>query len=233
MLKSRSSMLERCRWLWHVLMSRFSRLERRRWLWDVLTIFGCVGALVGLWLPFWLTDRGLRRIWYVKEGALGLLLQVVSATIAAVFVFVAGAVFIMVQIIGPALGSRAIEALLLRRRARARVIAGIVLLLACLALAALALIREKGPPEVWEASAGSALALASLIYVPLSIWCISSVFHGFVSPAAYSLLRRTVPGAQRAGRISEYSGELTGGTEHMEGLAGLPGIRLPGDRSSQ
>jgi len=188
MLKSRSSMLERRRWLWHVLTSRSSRLERRRWLWDVLTIFGCMGALVGLWLPFWLTDQDHRRIWYVKEGALDLLLQVVPATIAAVFVFAAGAVFIMVQVIGPTLGSRAIEALLLRRRARACVIAGIVLLLACLALAALALIKEKGPPEVWEASAGSALALASLIYVPLSIWCISSVFHGFVSPAAYSRL---------------------------------------------
>jgi hypothetical protein len=93
----------------------------------------------------------------------------------------------MAQIIGPTLGSRAIEALVVRRRARACVVAGAVLLLACLALTALARIRDR-PPELWEASAASALALASLAYVPFSIWCISSVLRGFVFPGVYSTL---------------------------------------------
>ena len=67
----------------------------------------------------------------------------VPATVVAVFVFAVGAVFVMVQIIGPTLGSRAMEDLLVRRRARACVTAGIVLLLACLALAALTRIKDK------------------------------------------------------------------------------------------
>ena len=115
-----------------------SALERHRRWWDAATIVGCLIVLAALWLWPWLTAQNHWRIWYVKEGALATLLQVVPATIAAVFIFAAGAVFIMVQIIGPALGSRAIEALLVTRRARACVIAGVILLVACLALAALA-----------------------------------------------------------------------------------------------
>jgi hypothetical protein len=113
---------------------------------------------------------------------------VVPATVVAVFVFAVGAVFVMVQIIGPTLGSRAMEDLLVRRRARACVTAGIVLLLACLALAALTRIKDKKELELWEASAASVLALASFVYVLFSIWCIISVYHDFVSPISYSRL---------------------------------------------
>ena len=164
-----------------------SDLERSRRRFDILTIAICLGALAVPWLLLWHRAPDRWRTWYVQEGALATLLQVVPATIVALFVFAAGAVFVMAQIIGPTLGSRAIEALIVRRRARACVIAGAVLLLACLALTALARIRDC-PPELWEASAASALALATLVYVPFSIWCISSVLRGFVSPGAYSTL---------------------------------------------
>ena len=167
--------------------SRSSKLERHRWIWDGVTFVGCLGVLVALGLP-WLAWPHWRKTWYVRKDSLATLLQVVPATVVAVFIFAVGAVFVIVQIISPTLGSRAIEDLLVRRRARICVIAGMVLLLACLALAALALIREKHLKQQWEASAASALALATLIYVPFSIWCISSIFHGFVSPRSYSTL---------------------------------------------
>jgi hypothetical protein len=139
------------------------------------------------WLP-WFVQTGLRHNWYVKEGLLTTLLQVVPATVVAVFIFAVGAVFVMVQIIAPTLGSRAIENLLIRRRSRVCVIAGMVLLLTCLILATLARFKEGKLPELWEASAASALALGTLLYVPLSIWCISTVLHSYVSPSAYSTL---------------------------------------------
>ena len=165
-----------------------SRLEHRRRLWDGVTIASCLIGLAALGGLPWLIWSTQLSTWHVKEEAFTTLLQVVPATIVAVFVFAVGAIFIIVQIIGPALGSRAIEALLLRRRARACVIVGIILLLACMALTALALIMQEGAPEPWEALVGSVLAVASFFYVPLSIWCISTVFHDFVSPGAYSRL---------------------------------------------
>ena len=116
----------------------------------------------------------------------GTLLQVVPATVVAVFVFAAGAVFVMVQIVGPTLGSRAMEDLPVRRGARACLTAGIVLLLACLALAALARIKANKQLELWEASAASVLALASFVYVVFSIWCVIGIYHDFVSPISYS-----------------------------------------------
>jgi hypothetical protein len=172
---------------WTMREEHLSELERSRWRFDILTIAICLGALAVPWLLLWHFAPDSWRTWYLQEGALATLLQVVPATIVAVFIFAAGAVFVMAQIIGPTLGSRAIEALIVRRRARACVIAGAVLLLACLALTALARIRDH-PPELWEASAASALALASLVYVPFSIWCIGSVLRGFISPGVYSTL---------------------------------------------
>jgi hypothetical protein len=163
---------------------RSSELERRRRREDFVTTAACLTALIVPWLLLWHAAPDRWRRWYIHKGAdLDTLLQVVPATVVAVFVFAVGAVFVMAQIIGPTLGSRAIEALLVRRRARACVIAGMVLLLACLALTALA-----HPLELWEVSAASSLALATLAYVPFSIWCISSVLQGFVSPSAYSTL---------------------------------------------
>ena len=166
-----------------------SRLERHRLGWDVVTVLVCSGVLVGLWQLFRVVWRDPPKDWFFRESALPTLLQVVPATVVAVFIFAVGAVFIVVQIIGPTLGSRAIEDLLIRRRARTCVVAGMVLLMACLVLATLALIWQEGPSGLWEASWGSALALATVVYVPFSIWCISSIFHVFVSPSAYSTLR--------------------------------------------
>jgi hypothetical protein len=162
-----------------------------------VTFLGSVIVLAGLLWLFWLVWRNPPKNWHFKDGALPTLLQVVPATVVAVFIFAVGAVFIIVQIISPTLGSRAIEDLLARRRARICVIAGLVLLLACLTLAALTLIKQEEASELWEASWGSALALATLIYVPLSIWCISSIFHDFVSPDAYSALRSRWRGRSR------------------------------------
>src|SRR5215831_12910047 len=169
---------------------RVSRLDRRPWMLDGVTFLCCLSVLALAWLP-WFVEPRLRHNWYVKEGVLTTLLQVVPATVVAVFIFAVGAVFIMVQIIAPTLGSRAIEDLLVRRRARVCVIAGVVLLLACLVLATLALARigDKEPvPERWEASAASALALGTFLYVLLSIWSISTVLHSYVTPRAYSRL---------------------------------------------
>jgi hypothetical protein len=198
--------------------SHSSEFGRYRWVWDGVTFIGCLGVLAVLCLP-WLAWPDWRRTWYVRQGALTTLLQVVPATVVAVFIFAVGAVLVMVQIIGPTLGSRAIEDLLARRRARICVIAGMVLLLACLALAALALIKEKHLPEQWEASAASALALATLIYVPFSIWCISSVFHGFVSPRCYSTLlsRRRGLGGLPAAKLA---------VRRLRGLGRLPAAKL-------
>jgi hypothetical protein len=165
-----------------------SWLELHPLAWDVVTAFVCLVILAAAWLPWWLPAQHQWKDWYVKVGALSTLLQVVPATVVAIFIFAVGAVFIMVQIVGPTLGSRAIENLIVERRARACVIAGMVLLLACLVLAALARIIESKRPEPWEASAAAALALATLLYVPFSIWCISSVLHDHVSPDAYSTL---------------------------------------------
>ena len=167
---------------------RVSRLDRRRWLLDGVTFLCCLGVLALAWLP-WFVEPKQRQSWYVNEGVFTTLLQVVPATVVAIFIFAVGAVFVMVQIIAPALGSRAIENLLIRRRSRICVIAGMVLLLACLVLATLARIKNKEPQlDLWEASAASALALGALLYVPLSIWCISTVLHSYVSPSAYSTL---------------------------------------------
>ena len=152
-----------------------SALDFHRWFWDGMTVVLCVTSFVGLWLVLWLAVPD----GYVDAGAL---LQVVPAMVVAVFVFAVGAVLVIVQIIAPTLGSRAIEDLLAQRRARTSVIAGIVLLLACLVVGAR---NEKSPGE---ASAAAVLALAGLLYVPVSIWCISSVFHRFVSPSGYSKL---------------------------------------------
>lgn len=165
-----------------------SWLELHPLAWDAVTAFICLVILAAAWLPWWLPAQHQWKDWYVKVGALSTLLQVVPATVVAIFIFAVGAVFVMVQIVSPTLGSRAIENLIVERRARACVIAGMVLLLACLVLAALARIIEKERPEPWEASAAAALALATLLYVPFSIWCISSVLHDHVSPDAYSKL---------------------------------------------
>ena len=172
---------------------RSSELERRRRRQDFVTTVACLTALIGPWLLLWHVVPDGWRHWYTRTAEdLGTLLQVVPATVVAVFVFAVGAVFVMAQIIGPTLGSRAIEALLVRWRARACVIAGMILLLACLALTALA-----HPLELWEVSAASSLALATFAYVPFSIWCISTVLQGFVSPGAYS---RLLSKRQRWGR---------------------------------
>jgi len=167
--------------------SRSSKLERHRWGGDALTVAVCLAVLAGPWLLLWHITSHWKGWpgWYARQGILTTLVQVVPATVVAVFIFAIGAIFVMVQIISPTLGSRAIEDLLTRRRARVCVIAGMVLLVACLTLATLARVRN---PELWEYSAASALALASLVYVPFSIWCISSLFHDFVSPRSYSML---------------------------------------------
>jgi hypothetical protein len=175
---------------------RLSELERRRQVIDAVTIASCLAALGGLWLLVWVVvpDR-----WYVREELFLILLQVVPATIVAVFVFAVGAIFVIAQIIGPALGSRATELLLLRRRVRVCAIAGILLLLADLLL--MILVRGKSPQdpdpsldlEWWEEVAGSSLALASFTYIPLAVLSIASVLHMFVSPSAYSTMLSKPP----------------------------------------
>ncbi|HZI77234.1 MAG TPA: hypothetical protein VFD73_24990, partial [Gemmatimonadales bacterium] len=175
-------------WMWAGSERGWSWLRIRRRALDVVTFLAFLGVPAALWLPWWLTARTEQKDWYVKEGALSTLLQVVPATVVAVFIFAVGAVFVMVQIVGPTLGSRAIEGLIVRRRARTCVIAGTILLLACLTLAALARIIEKKPPDPWEASSAPVLALATLFYVPYSVWCVSTILHGYVSPGAYSAL---------------------------------------------
>jgi hypothetical protein len=152
-----------------------SALDRRRWFWDGMTVVFCVASFVGLWLVLSLAVPDGWRGWYVAPGALQILLQVVPATVVAVFVFAVGAVLVIVQIIAPTLGTRAIEDLLAQRRARTSVIAGIVLLLACLVVAA------RGKKSPGEASGATVLALAGFLYVPVSIWCISSVFQALGS----------------------------------------------------
>ena len=159
-----------------------SALDRHRWRLDAITAVVCVVSFAALWLVLWLAVPDGWRGWYVDPDALPTLLQVVPATVVAVFIFAVGAVLVIVQIISPTLGSRAIEDLLAQWRARASVIAGIVLLLACL----VATMQDEKSPG--EASAATALTLAALFYVPVSIVCISSVFHRFVSPSRYSEL---------------------------------------------
>jgi hypothetical protein len=153
---------------------------------DIVTIVVCLAALLGPWFILWCRPPDDWRTWYVQEGALGTLLQVIPATIVAVFVFAVGAIFVMTQIIGPTLGSRAIEALLIRRRARACTIAGVVILLAGLGLTTFARIGEESGPYLWEAAAASSLALASFIYIPAATLSIVRMFYTFVSPRAYS-----------------------------------------------
>jgi hypothetical protein len=69
-----------------------SDLERRRRRFDILTIAIYLGALAVPWLLLWHAAPDRWRTWYVQEGAFATLLQVVPATIVALFVFAAGAV---------------------------------------------------------------------------------------------------------------------------------------------
>jgi hypothetical protein len=79
---------------------RVSRLDRRRWLLDGVTFLCCLGVLALAWLP-WFVEPKQPQSWYVNEGVFTTLLQVVPATVVAIFIFAVGAIFVMVQIIAP------------------------------------------------------------------------------------------------------------------------------------
>jgi hypothetical protein len=166
---------------------RLSELERRRQVIDAATIVGCLVAFALLWLFVVARDP-----WSVPEELFITMLQVIPATIVAVFVFAVGAIFVIAQIIGPTLGSRATELLLLRRRIRVCAIAGILILLADLLLTIGAGGTSNQDPSAsfdlawWAEMTGASLALASLCYIPVAILSIVSVLHMFVSPSAYS-----------------------------------------------
>jgi hypothetical protein len=83
-------------WMWAGSERGWSWLRIRRRALDVVTFLAFLGVPAALWLPWWLTARIEQKDWYVKEGALSTLLQVVPATVVAVFIFAVGAVFVMV-----------------------------------------------------------------------------------------------------------------------------------------
>jgi hypothetical protein len=151
---------------------------------------------------------------FVDADYLTTLLQVVPATVVAVFVFAAGAVFVVAQVIHSPLGSRAVEDLMISKRVFAAVLAGVLLLCASLALVVLA--RPPDEPilvggwiwpfttltvtkvtgrtaglDFWAASAGTTLAVTTAIYAPVTIWGVIVVLLDFVRPDRYKT--RLVP----------------------------------------
>jgi hypothetical protein len=160
--------------------------------WKAIAI--CVGGLLAVWAIAHYTYSLWPDAWpdawkglYVKKDTLTTLLQVIPSVIVAVFIFAAGTIFVIAQLINTALGSRAVLSLLTQDSARAGVIAGMVLLLASLTLATVATL----PPDPEElplrqSSAAVALSIATALYVLAAMRILVGVVWIYVDPSAYS-----------------------------------------------
>jgi len=186
--------------------------------WRLRVALKVIMPAAGLWILVYLVGcrwTGFRHWIFVDADFLTTLLQVVPATVVAVFVFAAGAVFVVAQVIHSPLGSRGVEELLLSRRVYAAIVAGVFLLFGSVVLVFIArpagktmeFNRRSWPyatltgSEVTEpaageldyrvASAGTVLAVASAVYALLAIWGIVVVLSDFVYPERY--MKRLIP----------------------------------------
>ena len=144
----------------------------------------------------WLNNRlglvGAPESLYVDAGMINTLLELIPATVLAAFVFAAGSVFVIAQLIGGALGSRAVLALLTNWGARAAVTSGMMLLVLSLALAATAPVPVDESLAPWVQSAAATLAVSTVIYVAFAVIALLGVVQTFVDPRAYrSILGHT------------------------------------------
>jgi hypothetical protein len=162
-------------------------LRRRDGLAVLVSLMIAIGLTIALKVtgappPSWWDD------FYVRAGMVITLLQVIPATIVAVFVFAAASVFVIAQLISNSLGSRAVLSLLTNDFARATVISGMMLLVLSIFLASAAQTQpEHGHAwTAWVPSAAGALAISTVIYVIFSVSVLGRIVWTFVDPKAYS-----------------------------------------------
>ncbi|WP_448628125.1 hypothetical protein [Geodermatophilus sp. URMC 64] len=125
-------------------------------------------------------------IW--DQAYLTTLLQIVPATVVAVFVFAAATVFVIAQVIHSPLGSRGVEVLLSSRRSRFVLRAGVLLLIASLLFAVFApgVPRDDAAIRGVPAVLATALAAATALYAGWAVVVIFGLLRDFVQPERYA-----------------------------------------------
>jgi hypothetical protein len=165
------------------------RVDRRRALVMVVGVPLVVIVLV-TWVAFDAHLQCVRDVIFVHPSYLSTLLQVVPATVVAVFVFAAGTVFVIAQVIHSPLGSRSVELVMRSGRVRLVLLVGVMLLMASLVLVMLAPeTNDKNVPDDFRrgvAAAGTALAVMTIVYAPVAIWMVKQVLETFVWPEKYT-----------------------------------------------
>lgn len=173
---------------------------------DWVTVAVCVAFLGAAWVTLYTFDEELPRYLQVKESIFTTLLEVIPAVIVAVAIFAAGTILVIAQLISAALGSRAVLALLTDSIARSGVIAGMLLLVASLAVATSADLPDEPGWEVEPADEGElrvtpaqperlskllssfavALSISTALYVLWAMLILVVVVWRFVDPRSYS-----------------------------------------------
>jgi hypothetical protein len=162
----------------------------------VLTVLWCFG----LWGLTQLAECDPAPAdWYcpTTATALGTVVQVVPATVVAIFVFALGAVFVIAQMVIPGRGSRSIGVLFSSARVQAIVVGGLVLLGGAL-LIALGTPPDQGDSAVdgsapsivsaraaWRFQLATALLAATGVYIVGATILIVWIFLEQISPRAF------------------------------------------------
>ena len=159
-----------------------------------MTLIATLVVLASWLFTEWLPEPTLREKDYLTT-----LLQIVPATVISVFVFAAGTVFVVAQVIHSPLGSRGVEELLKSVRGRVVLTAGVFLLICSLLLAVSApadesngsngyggdpLPAEGVPP--WASVLAIALAAAAVLYTGVAVYFMFSLSRGFIQPDEYA-----------------------------------------------
>ena len=137
------------------------------------------------WLAGMVPDDVSASALLTTEDYLTTLLQIVPSAVVAVFVFAAGTVFVIAQVIAAPLGSREIEELLASSRGRRVLFFGVALLVASLSLAVVAPDVDDGLP-FWTKAAASVLAAATVGYAISAVILIFRLSQEFMQPEQYA-----------------------------------------------
>ena len=137
------------------------------------------------WLAGMVPDDVSASALLTTEDYLTTLLQIVPSAVVAVFVFAAGTVFVIAQVIAAPLGSREIEELLASSRGRRVLLFGVALLVASLSLAVVAPDVDDGLP-FWTKAAASVLAAATVGYAISAVILIFRLSQEFMQPEQYA-----------------------------------------------